>query len=125
MAQKEPRKLAQAGPIGARKGGKHRALDQLTMFMICSGTYVRLNVWKRMEWSTLSTEIAQPGAYMLKSELIEKITEQNPHLYERDVEAIVNAILNTITNALARADRVELRDFGVFTVKTREARTGR
>jgi integration host factor subunit beta len=62
---------------------------------------------------------------MLKSELIERIAEQNPHLYQRDVEAIVNAILNTITTALARGDRVELRDFGVFTVKRRNARTGR
>ena len=39
---------------------------------------------------------------MVKSELIEKIAEQNPHLYQRDVETIVNAILGTITNALAR-----------------------
>jgi integration host factor subunit beta len=62
---------------------------------------------------------------MLKSELIERIAEQNPHLYQRDVEAIVNAILNTIATALARGDRVELRDFGVFTVKRRNARTGR
>ena len=62
---------------------------------------------------------------MLKSELIERIAEQNPHLYQRDVETIVNAILNAITTALARGDRVELRDFGVFTVKRRDARTGR
>jgi integration host factor subunit beta len=62
---------------------------------------------------------------MLKSELIERIAEQNPHLYRRDVETIVNAILNTIATALARGDRVELRDFGVFTVKRRNARTGR
>ena len=62
---------------------------------------------------------------MLKSELIERIATENPHLYQRDVEIIVNAILGTITAALARGDRVELRDFGVFAVKTREARTGR
>ena len=62
---------------------------------------------------------------MLKSELIERIAEQNPHLYRRDVETIVNAILNTIATALARGDRVELRDFGVFAVRTRWARTGR
>ena len=62
---------------------------------------------------------------MLKSELIERIAEQNPHLYQRDVEAIVNAILDTITRALARGDRVELRGLGVFTVKKRNARTGR
>ena len=62
---------------------------------------------------------------MIKSELIEKVAAQNPHLYQRDVEVIINAILDTITTALARGDRVELRDFGVFAVKTREARTGR
>jgi integration host factor subunit beta len=62
---------------------------------------------------------------MLKSELIARIAEQNPHLYQRDVEAIVNAILNTIMNALARGDRVELRGFGIFAARKREARTGR
>ena len=62
---------------------------------------------------------------MIKSELIERIAAENPHLYQRDVEKIVNAILDTITTALARGDRVELRGFGVFAVKTRDARTGR
>jgi integration host factor subunit beta len=62
---------------------------------------------------------------MLKSELIEKIAEQNPHLYERDAETIVNAILGTITTVLARGDRVELRGFGIFAVKKREAHAGR
>ena len=50
---------------------------------------------------------------MLKSELIERIAAENPHLYPQDIEAIVNAILGTITTALARGDRVELREFGV------------
>ena len=62
---------------------------------------------------------------MIKSELVLKIAEQNPHLYQRDVENIVNAILDTIADALARGDRVELRGFGAFSVKKREARTGR
>jgi len=62
---------------------------------------------------------------MIKSELVQKIAERNPHLYQRDVENIVNAILDTITEALARGDRVELRGFGAFSVKKREARTGR
>ena len=62
---------------------------------------------------------------MIKSELVLKIAEQNPHLYQRDVENIVNAILDTIADALARGDRVELRGFGAFSVKTRDARTGR
>jgi integration host factor subunit beta len=62
---------------------------------------------------------------MIKSELVLKIAEQNPHLYQRDVEILVNAILDTIADALARGDRVELRGFGAFSVKRREARKGR
>ena len=62
---------------------------------------------------------------MIKSELVQRIAEQNPHLYQRDVENIVNAILGEIIAALARGDRVELRGFGAFSVKNRPARTGR
>ena len=62
---------------------------------------------------------------MIKSELVLKLHEQNPHLYQRDIEHIVNAILNTIADALARGDRVELRGFGTFMVKKRPARAGR
>jgi integration host factor subunit beta len=49
---------------------------------------------------------------VIKSELVQKIADRNPHLYQRDVENIVNAILDEITKALARGDRVELRGFG-------------
>jgi integration host factor subunit beta len=66
-----------------------------------------------------------PGASMIKSELVQRIAAQNPHLYQRDVENIVNAILGEITNAMARGDRVELRGFGAFSVKRRDARLGR
>lgn len=62
---------------------------------------------------------------MIKSELVQTIAEQNPHLFQRDVENIVNAILDEISNALADGDRVELRGFGAFSVKNRGARTGR
>jgi integration host factor subunit beta len=62
---------------------------------------------------------------MIKSELVQKITGQNPHLYQRDVDNIVNSILNEIIAAIARDDRVELRGFGTFGVKHRPARTGR
>ncbi len=62
---------------------------------------------------------------MIKSELVQRITAQNPHLYQRDVENIINAILNEIVSALAQGDRVELRGFGAFSVKSRPARTGR
>ena len=62
---------------------------------------------------------------MIKSSLVQTIAEQNPHLYQRDVEIIVNAILNEITEALANGGRVELRGFGAFSVKNRGARVGR
>ncbi len=62
---------------------------------------------------------------MIKSELVQRIATRNPHLYQRDVENIVNAILDEITHALTRGDRVELRGFGAFSVKRRDARLGR
>lgn len=62
---------------------------------------------------------------MIKSELIAKIAESNPHLYHRDVERIVSTIFEEITSALVNGQRVELRGFGAFSVKTRPARIGR
>jgi integration host factor subunit beta len=62
---------------------------------------------------------------MIRSELIQKIAEENPHLYHRDVQKIVNTIFNEITDALADGNRVELRGFGAFSVKKRDARIGR
>lgn len=65
------------------------------------------------------------GREMTKSELIAELSATNPHLTGRDVELIVGTIFNEITAALARGERVELRGFGAFTVKRRDARTGR
>jgi integration host factor subunit beta len=65
------------------------------------------------------------GGAMTKSELIQHLAERNPHLYQRDVERIVTTIFDEISNALSRGDRVELRGFGAFSVKRREARQGR
>ena len=62
---------------------------------------------------------------MTKSELIQRLAERNPHLYLRDVEKIVETIFDEITDALASGDRVELRGFGAFSVKHRDARVGR
>ncbi len=62
---------------------------------------------------------------MIRSELIQKIADENPHLYQRDVERIVNTVFEEVTNAMARGDRVELRGFGAFSVKKRDARVGR
>jgi hypothetical protein len=57
---------------------------------------------------------------MIKSELIQRISSQNPHLYERHIEKIVSAILDEIVEALSRGDRVELRGFGPFQLSTEE-----
>jgi integration host factor subunit beta len=62
---------------------------------------------------------------MTKSELILRLSELNPHLYQRDVEKIVTTIFDEIADALARGNRVELRGFGAFSVKRRDARVGR
>ncbi len=62
---------------------------------------------------------------MIKSELIQKIADKNPHLYHRDVERIINTVFDQIITALREGDRVELRGFGAFSVKSRESRLGR
>ena len=62
---------------------------------------------------------------MIKSELVQRLAARNPHLYQRDIEIIVDAILGEITDAMARGDRVELRGFGAFSTRERQARTGR
>jgi integration host factor subunit beta len=62
---------------------------------------------------------------MTKSELIAKLANENPHLFQRDVERIVTTIFDEISNALAQGDRVELRGFGAFSIKERGSRIGR
>ncbi len=62
---------------------------------------------------------------MTKSEKILRLAELNPNLYHRDIERIVNCFFDTITDALAEGKRVELRGFGAFSVRHRDARQGR
>ena len=62
---------------------------------------------------------------MIRSELIQIIADENPHLIQRDVEKIVGTVFEEIIDAMARGDRVELRGFGAFSVKRRDARQGR
>ncbi len=76
-----------------------------------------------MVWQ--ASDCLDTRATMTKSELIQQLAENNPHLYQRDVERIVTAIFDEIGAALARGDRVELRGFGAFSVKRRDARAGR
>ncbi len=62
---------------------------------------------------------------MIKSQLVEKIAEENPHLLQRDVERIVGTIFEEITLAISSGKRVELRGFGAFSSKKRDQRVGR
>ena len=62
---------------------------------------------------------------MIKSELIERIAKNNPHLYVSDVERLVTAILKHIKTAMVEGDRVELRGFGIFGTKQRASRIAR
>ena len=62
---------------------------------------------------------------MIKSELIQKISDENPHLFQRDVERLVDTIFSEITVALSEGRRAELRGFGAFSVRERKARMGR
>ena len=62
---------------------------------------------------------------MLRSELIERVAELHPHLRQSDIERVVETIFGEIGNALARGARTEIRGFGSFAIKHREARTGR
>ncbi|HUR44053.1 MAG TPA: integration host factor subunit beta [Aestuariivirga sp.] len=62
---------------------------------------------------------------MIKSELVQKIADKSPHLYHRDIERITNTILDEVINAMKDGNRVELRGFGAFSVKSRNSRMGR
>ena len=62
---------------------------------------------------------------MNKSDLIKKISENKDPLYEEDSEQIVNTILNLISNSLSNGDRVEIRNFGMFSVRSRDQRISR
>ena len=62
---------------------------------------------------------------MTRSELTQLLVDENPHLFRRDVERIVDTVFQEIIEAMTRGDRVELRGFGAFSVKKRDARNGR
>lgn len=62
---------------------------------------------------------------MIRSELIQKLSDTNPDLAARDVEAIVTTFFDEISKRLAADGRVELRGFGAFSTRSRDARTGR
>jgi integration host factor beta subunit len=62
---------------------------------------------------------------MTKSGLIERVAERTPHISKKDTEVVVNTIFDSMTEALRQGERIEIRGFGSFQVKVREAREGR
>ena len=62
---------------------------------------------------------------MTKSGLIEAVAERTPHISKKDTEIVVNTIFDSMANALRHGERIEIRGFGSFQVKVREAREGR
>ena len=62
---------------------------------------------------------------MIRSELVQKLMDENPHLSQRDVERVISTIFEEIITTIAKGDRVELRGFGAFSVKKRGSRQGR
>jgi integration host factor subunit beta len=62
---------------------------------------------------------------MIRSELVQKVADANPHLSIRDAERVVNTVLDSIADSLAAGGRAELRGFGTFSTRARDARTGR
>ena len=108
------------GRVGdrCRTIGRGRALRRSCIDRGCNGRPVE-------EIAVRDDDPVREGNRLIKSELVAAIASRNPHLYQRHVEMIVNAIFDEITDALCGSNRVELRGFGAFSVKNRPPRSGR
>lgn len=62
---------------------------------------------------------------MIRSELLQKLAQDNPELRAQEVEQVVDIFFEEIAQRLAEGGRIELRGFGAFSTREREARTGR
>lgn len=62
---------------------------------------------------------------MTKSQLIETVAASLPHIQKRDVETAVNALFSGMVDAMKRDERIEIRGFGAFSIRRRDAREGR
>jgi integration host factor subunit beta len=69
--------------------------------------------------------ILNAGTQMIRSELVQRLCTDFPDLTQREVEGVVSAIFDSITDQLAEGGRVELRGFGAFSTRQRDARVGR
>lgn len=62
---------------------------------------------------------------MIRSELVQRLAAENPGLRPAEIEAVADTFFDTIINHLAQGGRVELRGFGTFSTRSRDAREGR
>jgi integration host factor beta subunit len=62
---------------------------------------------------------------MIRSELVQRVAADNPELQMKDVERLVSAVFEAISDQLVAGGRIELRGFGAFSTRPRDARTGR
>tara|TARA_A100000164_G_scaffold76566_1_gene64546 strand:+ start:187 stop:471 length:285 start_codon:yes stop_codon:yes gene_type:complete len=62
---------------------------------------------------------------MIKSQLVKKLTDKNPHLIQKDIENITSLVLEAITSTLENNGRIEIRGFGSLSVRTRKSKNGR
>ena len=70
-------------------------------------------------------DLVLSGDAMIRSELVQKLCSDFPDLTQREVEGVVSAIFDSITDQLSQGGRVELRGFGAFSTRQRDARIGR
>ena len=62
---------------------------------------------------------------IVKSKLLNQLKKSYPNFLKKDLEKIVSVVLNEIKQALKRGDRVELRNFGMFSTNVQKARISR
>jgi integration host factor subunit beta len=62
---------------------------------------------------------------MTRTDLIDRLTDGQPHLNQEDVELAVKTILDQMSDVLAQGERIEIRGFGAFSLRRRESRGGR
>ncbi|MHB8283891.1 MAG: integration host factor subunit beta [Caulobacteraceae bacterium] len=62
---------------------------------------------------------------MLKSNLVDRLAGEHPELTRREAERVVAVVMDEVITALEQGGRVELRGFGTFEIRTRQARVGR
>jgi len=70
-------------------------------------------------------DISIAGTIMIRSELVQKLCGDFPDLTQREIEGVVSALFDSISEQLAKGGRVELRGFGAFSTRNRDARIGR